>query len=134
MQLGAPLDQGRWRFVVKGWVCAFWNSTPPFHARSFCMIHDTAKVRSGLSLWSLAIAFLLSACLSQGQAQVNSTEGLGLPNTLWHCSNDLIVLSPGTSPCLSAFSLALDGNNDRAQWNTNETNLLSGHQTKAVLF
>ncbi|MCH1576434.1 MAG: T9SS type A sorting domain-containing protein [Flavobacteriales bacterium] len=92
--------------------------------RSKNMNPDTASIRQR-NLWSLLVAMLAAAC-PQAHAQVNCAEGLGLPDTLWHCSNDPLAVSPATSPCLSAFSLELDGNNDRAQWNADEAHLLGG--------
>jgi hypothetical protein len=66
-------------------------------------------------------------------AQEDCNVALQLLDTTWHCSNDPLAISPGETPCLSAFSLELDGGNDRVQWNTNENHLLGSTRESFTL-
>ena len=66
-------------------------------------------------------------------AQQDCDDVLQMPDTAWHCSNDPLTISPGETPCLSAFSLELDGGNDRAQWNANEDHLLGSARESFTL-
>ena len=58
---------------------------------------------------------------------LSQCEGLfDFPDTVFHCTNDPVILSPILdTPCLSAFSLELDGGNDRVTWNTGGDHFLS---------
>lgn len=68
-------------------------------------------------------ALALFAGIADTQAQ--TCADFNLPDTVEHCTNDPLLLVPQVEPCLSAFSLELDGGNDRVEWNTAGGHLLS---------
>ena len=73
---------------------------------------------------SLAAA-LLTPFLSQAQT---GCDNISLPDTVEHCTNDPLLLVPEVQPCLSAFSVELDGGNDFVSWNTGAGHLLADAQ------
>ena len=61
---------------------------------------------------------------SLGLSQSNC-ELIQLPDTVEHCTNDPLLLVAHDEPCLSAFSVELDGGNDFVSWNTDGSHFLA---------